>query len=229
MPIRQFQAQRMHAPRDFQAIANESVCVEIGAGKGKHALLFSGQHPEHKLIAIERTREKFLAMQKQHQLEGQQNLQIVHADAIPWIVHALFPAQVAQFFILYPNPEPHNATQRWLNMPFFEFLLSRLQTGGSITLVSNIPEYIAEAQQQLIEVWKLPFIQQDVPVDSARTHFEIKYLARGERCQELRITKPAGYQTRFDDFQPLQGQQPVLMPAETVETKSSADSSSVAE
>ena len=216
MPIRQFQAQRMHAPRDFQAIANESVCVEIGAGKGKHALLFSGQHPEHKLIAIERTREKFLAMQKQHQLEGQQNLQIVHADAIPWIVHALFPAQVAQFFILYPNPEPHNATQRWLNMPFFEFLLSRLQTGGSITLVSNIPEYIAEAQQQLSEVWKLPFIQQDVPADSARTHFEIKYLARGERCQELRITKPADYQTRFDDFQPLQGQQPVLMPAETV-------------
>ena len=177
MPIRQFQAQRMHAPRDFQAIANESVCVEIGAGKGKHALLFSGQHPDKKLIAIERTREKFVAMQKQHQLEGQQNLQIVHADAIPWIVHALFPAQVEQFFILYPNPEPHNATQRWLNMPFFEFLLSRLKAGGSITLVSNIPEYIAEAQQQLIEVWKLPFIQQDVPLDSARTHFEIKYLS----------------------------------------------------
>ncbi len=228
MPIRQFQAQRMHAPRDFQAIANESVCVEIGAGKGKHALLFSGQHPEHKLIAIERTREKFLAMQKQHQLEGQQNLQIVHADAIPWIVHALFPAQVAQFFILYPNPEPHNATQRWLNMPFFEFLLSRLKAGGSITLVSNIPEYIAEAQQQLIEVWKLPFIQQDVPVDSARTHFEIKYLARGERCQELLITKPAAYTTRFDDFQPLQGQQLTLTPA-AVEAKVSADSSATTE
>ena len=182
MPIRQFQAQRMHAPRDFQAIANESVCVEIGAGKGKHALLFSEQHPDKKLIAIERTREKFVAMQKQHQLEGQHNLQIVHADTIPWIVHALFPAQVEQFFILYPNPEPHNATQRWLNMPFFEFLLSRLKAGGSITLVSNIPEYIAEAQQQLIEVWKLPFIQQDVPVDSARTHFEIKYLVRGVCC-----------------------------------------------
>ena len=223
MPIRQFQAQRMHAPRDFQAIANESVCVEIGAGKGKHALLFSKQHPDKKLIAIERTREKFVAMQKQHQLEGQRNLQIVHADAIPWIVHALFPAQVEQFFILYPNPEPHNATQRWLNMPFFEFLLSRLKAGGSITLVSNIPEYIAEAQQQLIEVWKLPFIQQDVPVDSARTHFEIKYLARGERCQELQISKPAAYTTSFDDFQPLQGQQPTLTPP-AVEAKVPEDS-----
>ena len=200
MPIRQFQAQRMHAPRDFQAIANESVCVEIGAGKGKHALLFSGQHPEHKLIAIERTREKFLAMQKQHQLEGQQNLQIVHADAIPWIVHALFPAQVEQFFILYPNPEPHNATQRWLNMPFFEFLLSRLQASGEITIASNIENYIDEAQHMAQTVWLLPNQKTPVPVDSQRTHFEIKYLARGEACWQLDIKKPHGYTTRFDKF-----------------------------
>lgn len=206
MPIRQFQAQRMHAPRDFQAIANQPVCVEIGAGKGKHALLFSAQHPEKQLIAVERTREKFLSMQKQHGLEGQQNLQPVHADALPWVVHALFPAQVEQFFILYPNPEPHNPAQRWLNMPFFEFLLSRLKTGGQITLASNIPEYIAEAQQQLIEVWKLPFVKEVIASDSARTHFEIKYLERGELCQQLIITKPKGYSTRFDEFQPLQGQ-----------------------
>ncbi|CAM4226610.1 SAM-dependent methyltransferase [Acinetobacter pragensis] len=206
MPIRQFQAQRMHAPRDFQAIANQPVCVEIGAGKGKHALLFSGLNPEKQLIAVERTREKFLSMQKQHALEGQKNLQPVHADALPWVVHALFPAQVEQLFILYPNPEPHNSAQRWLNMPFFEFLLSRLAFGGSITLASNIPEYIDEAQQQLIDVWKLPFIKEVIPADSARTHFEIKYLERGELCQQLIITKPEGYSTRFDDFQPLQGQ-----------------------
>lgn len=208
MPIRQFQAQRMHAPRDFQAIANQPLCVEIGAGKGKHALLFSAQNPETQLIAVERTREKFLSMQKQHALEGQKNLQPVHADALPWVVHALFPAQVEQFFILYPNPEPHNPAQRWLNMPFFEFLLSRLKTGGQITLASNIPEYIAEGQQQLIDVWKLPFIKEVIASDSARTHFEIKYLERGELCQQLIITKPEGYSTRFDEFQPLQGQTP---------------------
>lgn len=210
MPIRQFQAQRMHAPRDFQMIHPEPICVEIGAGKGKHALLFSSQHPEHKLIAIERTREKYVAMQKQHALEGQSNLQAIHADAMPWIVHALLPAQVQQFFILYPNPEPHNPAQRWLNMPFFEFLLSRLQVGGTVTLASNIPEYIAEAQQQLIDVWKLPFIKERIPATSARTHFEIKYLERSELCQQLIITKPEGYTTRFDGFMPLQGQNAVI-------------------
>ena len=206
MSIRQFQAQRMHAPRDFQSISSEPVCVEIGAGKGKHALLFTQINPDSKLIAIERTREKFLAMQKQHALEGQPNLQTVHADALPWIVHALYPAQVEQFFILYPNPEPHNPAQRWLNMPFFEFLLSRLKTSGMITLASNIPEYIEEAEQQVQNLWKLPFVKEVIGQDSARTHFEIKYLERGELCQQLIISKPEGYTTRFDEFQPLQGQ-----------------------
>ena len=206
MPIRQFQAQRMHAPRDFISIENQPICVEIGAGKGKHALLFTEQNPEQQLIAIERTREKFVAMQKQHQLEGQKNLMPMHADAVPWVVHALFPAQVEQFFILYPNPEPHNPAQRWLNMPFFEFLVSRLRVNGTVTLASNIPEYIAEAEKQLIDVWKLPYVKEVIPATSARTHFEIKYLERGELCQQLIISKPESYTTRFDDFMPIQGQ-----------------------
>lgn len=206
MPIRQFQAQRMRAPRDFQAIAHLPICVEIGAGKGKHALLFTAENPQHQLIALERTREKFEAMKKQHQIEKQNNLTPIHADALPWVVHALHPQQVPQLFILYPNPEPHNPAQRWLNMPFFEFLLSRLQADGQITLASNIPEYIDEAEQQLKEVWKLPYEKQKIAKTSARTHFEIKYLERDELCQQLIIRKPKGYRTRFDDFQPLQGQ-----------------------
>lgn len=206
MPIRQFQAQRMQAPRDFQAISSQPICLEIGAGKGKHALQFTAQHPQQHLVAIERTREKFEAMQKQHQQEGQENLQPVHADALPWVVHALYPQQVEQCFILYPNPEPHNPAQRWLNMPFFEFLLSRLQPKGQITLASNISDYIAEAEQQLQQVWQLPYIKEVIPATSARTHFEIKYLERGELCQQLVISKPETYQTRFDDFMPLLGQ-----------------------
>ena len=212
MSIRQFQAQCMQAPRDFIAIANSPICVEIGAGKGKHALLFTAQNPQTRLYALERTKEKFAAMQKQHLLEPRPHLQPIHADALPWVVHALFPAQVEPFFILYPTPEPHNPAQRWLNMPFFEFLLSRLQPNGSITLASNIPNYIAEAEQQLIELWKLPYQKQVIATDSARTHFEIKYLERGELCQQLIITKPARYQTRCDDFAPLQGQNAAEQP-----------------
>ena len=91
-------------------------------------------------------------------------------------------------------------------MPFFEFLLSRIQPEGTLTLASNIPEYIDEAAQQLEQLWQLPYEKQIIASDSARTHFEIKYLQRGELCQQLVITKPATYQTRFDQFMPLLGQ-----------------------
>ncbi|MDO4223723.1 MAG: SAM-dependent methyltransferase, partial [Acinetobacter sp.] len=198
MHIRPFQANYIHAPRHFQAIAPESIVLEIGAGKGKHALQWSEQHPQQTMYAIERTTEKFLAFQKLHQQQQSTHLHPVHADAIAWSVHALYPAQVSQCFILYPNPEPHNPAQRWLNMPFFEFLLSRIADGGQIILASNIAEYIAEAEQQLQHCWQLPYEKQRIASSSARTHFEIKYLQRGELCQQLIIQKPHGYRTRFD-------------------------------
>lgn len=204
--IRPFQAQYLKAPRDFQPIDNEKICLEIGAGKGKHACLFAAENPSKKLIAVERTKEKFLAMQKQHQEQQLKNLTPINADALPWVVHALYPQQLQHIFILYPNPEPHNTMQRWLNMPFFEYLLSRLEDGGQIIVASNIPEYIAEGETQLQNVWHLPYVLEKIPQDSARTHFEIKYLERGELCQQLVIQKPKGYTTRFDTTLPRLGQ-----------------------
>lgn len=208
MPIRQFQAQRMVAPRQFKPIENKPIVVEIGAGKGKHALLFAQQYPDMTLYAIERTRDKFDAMQKQAVINSSVHFHPIHADALPWITHALYPKQVSTFYILYPNPEPHNPAQRWLNMPFFEFLLSRLADGGEIVLASNIIEYISEAEQQLLDVWKLPYQKQAIASNSARTHFEVKYLVRGELCQQLVVTKSKNYLTRFDDFLPLNGVNP---------------------
>lgn len=204
--IRLFQPHYLNPPRNFQPIKNKTICLEIGAGKGKHACLFAAQYPEKQLIAIERTTEKFQAMYKSYQESGLENLQPIHADALPWIVHALYPAQVAELYILYPNPEPHNATQRWLNMPFFEYLLSRVQAGGQVILASNIADYITEAKQQLQTVWQLPYQLQRIAQDSARTHFEVKYLQRGELCQQLIITRPEDYQTRFDQTMPRLGQ-----------------------
>ncbi|MFB2539578.1 MULTISPECIES: SAM-dependent methyltransferase [unclassified Acinetobacter] len=203
---RLFQPHFLSPPRHFQAIPEQPICLEIGAGKGKHAHLFANENPDFILYAVERTQEKFDAMQKQQHIQPLANLHLVHADAIAWTVHAIYPKQIQRLFLLYPNPEPHNATQRWLNMPFFEYLLSRIADGGEIVLASNIVEYLDEAQIRLQEVWQLPYQRRTIEATSARTHFEIKYLERGEHCQELIIQKPTGYVTRFDDVQPRLGQ-----------------------
>ncbi|KAA0915862.1 DUF938 domain-containing protein [Psychrobacter sp. ANT_WB68] len=203
---RAFQPQKLSAPRDFimpQVLVDAELplVLEIGAGKGKHALSFAQQTPDKHLIAIERTRNKFEAFAK---LAGQQkssNLSAIHADAIAWIVYAIAPNSIERIFILYPNPEQHNPNQQWLNMPFFEFLLSRLQIGGEVVLATNIEAYMDNAEQQANELWCLPNTRHKVASDSQRTHFEVKYLARGETCWQLNMRKPEGYQTRFDTWQ----------------------------
>lgn len=200
---RLFDIGAVYAPRGFVPIDNTPICLEIGAGKGKHAVLFAIQNPTHQLYAIERTINKFTAFDKIARQRDLTNLHPIHADAIAWTTCAVFPNQIEQCFILYPNPEPKNKNQRFLNMPFFEFLLSRMQVGGKITLASNIMPYIDEAVGQLEHVWRLPYVVQEIDPSSARTHFEIKYLARGERCRQLVITKPSGYITHFDDQLPV--------------------------
>ncbi|PNK59740.1 methyltransferase [Psychrobacter sp. FDAARGOS_221] len=256
---RAFKPEKLTVPRDFQLprflqrsnqqhnasgdIENNTrpLIVEIGAGKGRHAILYANGHPEHDIIAIERTLNKFTAFEasiqavaNQHQADSGNedhsaknatktqnnsklprliremglehtsdltNLLAVHADAIPYCVHALPPQSVDVFYLLYPNPEPKNPNQQWLNMPFFEFLLSRLKPEGRVVLASNIEDYIDNAYQQALETWQLDTERKEVATDSQRTHFEIKYLARGETCWELNLTKPKGYVTRFDQWQ----------------------------
>ncbi|WP_066804419.1 SAM-dependent methyltransferase [Moraxella oblonga] len=198
---RLFDIHQLHTPRDFVPIANVPICLEIGAGKGKHALQFAQNNPDKMLYAVERTANKFEAMQKL-KTDNTPNLFPIHADAIAWSVFALYPKQITECFILYPNPEPHNKNQRFTNMPFFEFLLSRMADNATITIASNIDDYIKESEKNLQKIWQLPFIKNTIPNHSQRTHFEIKYLARGELCQELIITKPTNYKTRFDDILP---------------------------
>lgn len=200
---RLFQLNKLQPPRDFQPLSTEfwqkeNVCLEIGAGKGKHAVLFANDNPQYQLIAIERTLEKFQAMQKLANQANLSNLIVIHADAIAWSVSAIPKNSLSKIFILYPNPEPHNPNQRFLNMPFFEFLLSRLNSGGEIVLASNISSYIDEAENMATHIWQLIVNKSLVPINSQRTHFEIKYLARGETCWQLSIIKPDNYQTNFD-------------------------------
>ena len=221
-----FKPEKLTAPRDFSipsfvarqlqdskasagqaSVSHNSrpLIVEIGAGKGMHACLYAKNNPEHDLIAIERTQNKFTAFNNlvqsvSNEVVNLDNILAVHADAIPYCVHALPVQSVDVFYLLYPNPEPKNPNQQWLNMPFFEFLLSRLKPKGKVILASNIEEYIDNAYQQAVDTWCLATQRKEVPIESKRTHFEIKYLARGETCWELEMIKPEGYKTRFDDW-----------------------------
>ena len=108
---RPFQPTKLSKPRNFvipEILTNKQkssppIVIEIGAGKGMHALSFAKQNPDKHLIAIERTRNKFEAFSKIAKTQQLANLTPVHADAIAWIVQAIAPNSISQIYLLYPK------------------------------------------------------------------------------------------------------------------------------
>ena len=178
--------------------ARTPLYLEIGCGVGLHPILMSQKNPSSHLLAFERTRSKFEKALGRWQNHGQPtNLFLCHGDA-HFYTHHLFGDHTQRYvngiFIFYPNPYPKlkQSNLRLAQMPFFYDLASILKPDGFIQITSNIKSYLDEIVDHVQKkpVWSLKSLQKIAPGSSPRTHFEKKYLARGEPCYEL-ILQPS--------------------------------------
>jgi tRNA (guanine-N7-)-methyltransferase len=206
LTVRPFQSDALTAPanlKDFQwpplfQRQDRPLDLEIGCGVGWHPIRYAKENPERNLIAIEHTREKFEKFAGRARNTPLENLLPVHADAVRWVAHALQPRALDRVLLLYPNPEPKAANKRWLRMPFMHHLLETMKPGAELILATNIEDYWREAQTYAREFWNLEIVEArrfssaDAPMGTPRTHFEKKYLARGETCFDLKLKKARG-------------------------------------
>ncbi|MBS1962103.1 MAG: hypothetical protein JST04_07805 [Bdellovibrionales bacterium] len=202
--LRAFRADRVPVPEDLstrlaglrlsQAIARGGpIDLEIGCGVGWHPIRYARENPGRTVVAIERTAEKFAKFRERLARHPElTNLIAVHADAVAWITHFAPPGTFDRLFLLYPNPNPKNPAARWVRMPFFGRLLESLRPGAEIELRTNVEAYAEEAAREAADRWGLRdgerhrFTRAEVYPANARTHFERKYLERGEACFSLR-------------------------------------------
>ncbi|MCX7977971.1 MAG: hypothetical protein N2578_03110 [Bdellovibrionaceae bacterium] len=192
---RNFRADKIPRPRideeRLQNFVRPPLFMEIGAGQGLHAIRYALPHPQHHLIAIERTKEKYEKLHRRFVRHGSPaNLLPMQADAIAVVAHFLSEESLEGIFLLYPNPEPKNPQKRWFRMPFMTFLVKRLRPGGEIVLATNISAYADEAlefhRQHGLKLKEDIVLPGDFP---PRTHFEKKYLKRGDICRNLVFTR----------------------------------------
>ncbi len=199
--MRKFSSEKVTAPKGATLFQRPSsipddcpIDLEIGCGVGWHSISYSQKHPERFLIAIERTSEKFKRFQRRYQHHcAIYNLLPVHADSVPWVVHCLPDGLLSRIFILYPNPYPKNPAARFFRMPFFEELLKKGKEELTIHLATNEKFYRNEAIKIASEHWPLVLESQRTLTrenfPNPRTHFEKKYLLRGEICYDLVFRK----------------------------------------
>jgi tRNA (guanine-N7-)-methyltransferase len=164
--------------------------IEIGCGVGWHPIQYAKSNPDRFLVAIEHTREKFEKFRSRVANNQKfENLLPVHANAIAWITYSLAPASVSRIFILYPNPEPKAQSKRWIRMPFATKLVEVLKPQGELIFATNELSYRNEILEYAPHGLSLKKETRLSEKDRPRTHFEKKYLARGETCFDLVFMK----------------------------------------
>ncbi|PWU22052.1 MAG: SAM-dependent methyltransferase [Bdellovibrio sp.] len=182
---------------------NRPVDLEIGCGVGFHSIQRAKKYPGRNLIAIEHTRirfQRFAHRVSRH--PPMPNLFPVHAHAVSWITKNVPRRSLSEVFLLYPNPNPQNRSQRWFLMPFWQRLIECLKPGGLVHLATNSPDYAREAEKAARELWSLECVFfRTLPSAwntdfEPRTHFEKKYLRRGETCFDLQFLNPNGERGR---------------------------------
>ena len=172
--------------------------VEIGCGVGLYSVNYALQNPKRTLVAIDRSEVRMAKMLERMTQAGEVlNLIPIRENAIWFVSHEIQPDSVENYFFLYPNPYPKKkqANKRWYRMPFMQHLLATLKKKGRIHLATNMKYYAEETEEFLIQVWGLQLVDKKIysSIDECpfapRTHFEKKYLERGETCWNLVFQK----------------------------------------
>jgi tRNA (guanine-N7-)-methyltransferase len=192
---RLFQSEKVLKPKKLdqfklpKTLTANTLDIEIGCGVGWHPIQYAKNNPDRFLVAIEHTREKFTKFKKRiENNEALANLLPVHANAIAWITHSLKPQSVSKILILYPNPERKAVNKRWIRMPFMAKLIEILKPDGEIVFATNEKFY----RDEIVEFapalgLKVTQERKLTRKNQPRTHFEKKYIARGETCFDLKL------------------------------------------
>lgn len=197
--MRSFNKERIPKPRiRLPKLPKKALDVEIGCGVGLHPVNYALANPKRTLIAIDRSEMRMIKMADRIiEAGGVLNLIPVRENAVWFVTHEIEEAWVENYFFLYPNPYPKKkqANKRWHQMPFMEHVLFTLKDKGRIHLATNMKFYALEAEEFFVSVWKMKLIEKQTYSSleeisfEPRTHFEKKYLARGETCWNLVFEK----------------------------------------
>lgn len=166
--------------------------IEIGCGVGFHPIDYAKNNPNRLLIAIEKTAAKFAKFERRTVNHPHLNNVVpIHSNAIWWITHYVQPHSVDRYFILYPNPYPKDPQKRFFQMPFMGWLKETMKDGATLTFATNEKFYMEEAIELGTQVWKFKLKENRIinSQEKPRTHFEKKYLSRGESCYNVIFEK----------------------------------------
>lgn len=170
--------------------------LEIGSGKGGHALEYAARHPHVRYIAFEWRKKYARDSQARADALGIKNLRVIEGDARTLTPRLFQPASLSWVRLQFPDPwwkRSHH--HRAIVQPdFVRFLYDLLLPGGQFDLRTDVQD---RGERMLKELEAGGFIN---PLGKGQFHpwdpnevpssRERRYLERGEPVYRARLLKP---------------------------------------
>jgi tRNA (guanine-N7-)-methyltransferase len=123
------------------------VTVEIGFGMGRATAEIAAANPGNNYLGIEVFRAGIGKLLWEIEQRGLSNIRIIEHDAVEVLEKMVPPGSAAAFHLFFPDPWPkkRHHKRRLVQKPFAELLVSRLQNGGYLYMVSDWENYAEEA------------------------------------------------------------------------------------
>jgi tRNA (guanine-N7-)-methyltransferase len=170
---------------------DNSLEVDIGAGKGRFLLARALEHPELNFFGIERQNGRLYRMAKKIRRHALTNVKLARVEASAGIELMLEPESVSTFYILFPDPWPkkRHYRRRLINTAFMDLLHSKLCSGGVIHYASDHQNYAAYVQEIFAADKRFEAIDPFIPTEAERTDFEIIFAAQEKPTSRLSVKK----------------------------------------
>ena len=121
--------------------------VEIGFGMGRATADIAQANTDMNYLGIEVFRAGIGKLLWEIEQRSLSNIRIIEHDAVEVIEKMIEPMSVSAFHLFFPDPWPkkRHHKRRLVQKPFAELLVSRLNSGGYIYMVSDWEDYAREA------------------------------------------------------------------------------------
>jgi len=156
--------------------------LEVGFGDGRYLEHLSSAHPEWNLVGAEVSLGSVWRAYRRMKRCGAEHV-LLYKGSGRFIVRDTMPEKsLHRVYVNFPDPWPRkkHLKNRLLQVPFFRTLSSRLETGGSLFLTTDHPEYFAFSVDQGKQSGCFEVIEGTPPPATLETKYARKWLQQNK-------------------------------------------------